>query len=132
MTATNHLDLAADGWLGGTAERTGIMETAHTPGPWDWCRVPLYNPEKPEPGFPAYCTNSVGGEEWIAKAKANASRVSACIAACKGINPEAVPGLLKAMKRIADDAGVSSMAQIMLFRTHVVRIARAAIAAATK
>ena len=25
MTATNHLNLAADGWLGGTTERTGIM-----------------------------------------------------------------------------------------------------------
>lgn len=74
-----------------------MSEVKHTPEPWmadleDYasvidsdgicvCEMPPY-------------TRSPNRE----KARANAERIVACVNACKGINPEAVPDLLDALK----------------------------------
>lgn len=51
----------------------------HTPGPWQFKRIAVWAPEKPEDGIPAFEFCSNGGEEWLAKAKANAQFiVTAC------------------------------------------------------
>ena len=70
--------------------------------------------------------------------KANAERIVSCVNACKGINPEAVPELLKALKRcvpwigkmIADGAHQNSVAPLDC--ENALRQAEAAIANATK
>ena len=48
----------------------------------------------------------VDGFEWETL-KANAHRIVACVNACKGINPEAVPDLLEALKMLYNDCMAS-------------------------
>ena len=108
MTATNHLNLAADGWLGGTAERTGIMDTKHTPGPLeahlhtDGYGFALYNQRATEiaahTNVVVPLLNEREREYHKDEIAANAHRLVACWNACEGLNPEAVPGLLAACK----------------------------------
>ena len=39
-------------------------------------------------------------DDWLEMQAANAQRIVACVNACKGINPETVPELLKALKNV--------------------------------
>ena len=43
--------------------------------------------------------------DWWAEVEANAERIVACVNACEGINPEAVPVLLEALQEIAKGKG---------------------------
>ncbi len=97
----------------------------HTPGPWrleridgidpqyrilaSWPAVPYLDtqPESPREHFTPESPIIVGRHE--AKRgvgnihhTGNAERIVACVNACEGINPEAVPELLKAAKTVHD------------------------------
>lgn len=75
-----------------------MSTTKHTPGPWQvglskhgHCAIaPGLSP------MPAVFT---------ARNEANAARIVACVNACEGINPEAVPEILDVMRRIAESNG---------------------------
>ena len=66
-----------------------MAKAKHTPGPWELVNV-----------FPCakreHCRWIINPDVATGKSKANAARIVACVNACEGINPEAVPGLLKA------------------------------------
>ena len=67
------------------------MTTKHTPGPW---RIgdaghTVFGPPNGEPA-PKIIAGGL--------TRANARRIVACVNACEGINPEAVPDLLQACK----------------------------------
>ncbi len=71
--------------------------------------------------------NEVGKPD---RAPFDAARITACVNACKGINPDAVPELLQTLDRIASGefaANVTPAEQVSAMRN----IARAAIAKAT-
>ena len=89
----------------------------HTPGPWRYtCRgeigeMAVYVLKGPKsPGGPptglviAHLGLDTAGENVAgAEREANASRIVACVNACKGINPEAVPVLLGLLRNIRDN-----------------------------
>ncbi len=71
------------------------------------------------------------------EAHANAARIVACVNACEGINPEAVPKMLEALRECITDAGAHSInkgtiSDLGRRLAAINEIARAAIAAATK
>lgn len=107
------------------------METKHTPEPWIACDIAdilglnaghfeIYN--KP------FGAGIVG---W-AVTKEDAARIASCVNACKGINPEAVPELLEALRECERELSVvwSRLGQVNENR-HAIK-ARAALAKATK
>ena len=71
--------------------------TKHTPGTWKIKR-------QPNKLFSIYgnAGNAAGTPLLVAQGlrEANASRIAACVNACEGINPEAVPELLEALKEL--------------------------------
>lgn len=91
------------------------MDAKHTPGPWRLCRA------TGEQGEPLVILPPDGNRR-IAQLcgrsdAANGRRVVACVNACQGINPEAVPELLAALRRLLstipqgrDDCDCSSCA----------------------
>ena len=124
------------GW--GDPEDRG--ESKHTPGPWRaiGCR----------PTVAKICAGGNNGlvadvsAYWFdtGQAEANADRIVACVNACEGINPDAVPGLLAALMELEEaasclEADVDS-AGTNHDRAKIVRFAcieaRAAIADATE
>lgn len=76
----------------------------HTPEPWEavepsnWYGTAIL--VRKERGDPIAQIPLMG---WpIRVARANAERIVACVNACKGINPEAVPDLLAALEQLCD------------------------------
>ncbi len=70
--------------------------TKHTPGPWKMFYGKICSPSCESLGF-------LSGEfTERSHDLANALRVIACVNACEGINPKAVPDLLKALKEAKD------------------------------
>ena len=57
---------------------------------------------------------------------ANAERIVACVNACEGINPEAVPEMLEALKKIAE-ANIDSHGGHAYVHSLVIAIAEQAI-----
>ena len=75
----------------------------HTPEPWAAVRNTAYWEIGTE--IDGYYANRIGdvcatdpNHPDAGKQEANATRIVACVNACKGINPEAVPDLLEACK----------------------------------
>ena len=78
----------------------------HTPGPWIASRtnagaIPShFQPPEVLGRNGACCVASQLGNG--PEAEANTDRIAACVNACKGINPEAVPELLKALREYVE------------------------------
>ncbi len=75
--------------------------TQHTAEPWKVCE-PMEPPSEMigpvnRGDGPWIVARTVGGND-----KANAERIVACVNGCAGINPEAVPELLKTLRSIRD------------------------------
>lgn len=107
-------------------------EAQHTSEPWE------INPRLS--GFPQIATPdgvviaktdcSISAVYWVndsKRAQANARRIVACVNACKGINPEAVPEMLEAIILLCDTTNPRVPCEHPAFS-----IARAAISKATK
>ena len=80
----------------------------HTPEPWDAYLDGSDSDVRANGGETVICpmapyTGSPFGKE----AEANAKRIAACVNACKGINPEAVPELLEALNECFTDDGAT-------------------------
>jgi hypothetical protein len=75
-------------------------ETQHTPEPWELTRhaTPDYAPQC------GIYSEDHPADFAIVKGEANARRIVACVNACKGINPEAVPDLLEALQDVLHEA----------------------------
>ena len=73
------------------------MSAKHTPEPWGvWLNPDGGNLEMiTDDGLARHIVYVVGNTH---EAKANGRRIVACVNACAGINPEAVPNLLEAAK----------------------------------
>jgi hypothetical protein len=77
--------------------KTNKTTPKHTPEPWGDLDGVI---------VPPYATDD--GQAWIAdtrsapNARRNAARIVACVNACAGINPEAVPDLLRVLTRLAE------------------------------
>lgn len=80
------------------------METKHTPEPWEWFSNP--HEEVAIAAVDGGCTIALLGCKELdpdcAKEvnEADAARIVDCVNSCKGINPEAVPDLLEALKAV--------------------------------
>lgn len=75
-----------------------MAEMKHTPEPWIIEHDPDGVPYIWRDGTSHFVTKVTG----VMDTEANASRIVACVNACKGINPEAVPELLAALKDVRD------------------------------
>ena len=86
------------------------MTTKHTPGPWI-----VYKPTEYQEGHWRIGQDTITVKQPYVAAlrpmpsknlhqvlKANADRIVACVNACEGINPEAVPMMLEALKATKD------------------------------
>jgi hypothetical protein len=69
--------------------------TAHTPEPW------TTNPDINRLGW-IIESSATGEEVAITRFRPNAARIVACVNACAGINPEAVPDMLAALQDALD------------------------------
>jgi len=77
------------------------MTQKHTPGPWIVGRGNrIYMGAAMEAREIAVATRS--DPSIRAQAEANAARIVACVNACEGINPEAVPEIVKALGDLLD------------------------------
>jgi hypothetical protein len=79
--------------------------SAHTPGPWASCKPRESHTKHPlivGTGFHngKIATMGAPGKFWSTpeREQANADRIVACVNACEGINPEAVPDLVAALE----------------------------------
>lgn len=79
-----------------------MSTTKHTPGPWK-----VIDDEQlgmavisPETGYTISTHNN--GAEHSEEEAANAARIAACVNACEGINPEAVPEMLSMLKQVLE------------------------------
>jgi hypothetical protein len=87
------------------------METKHTPEPWEEYAGNIRTVEANEKYGDGYRAEfrrrpiadvvNIRGQEEVNKA--NAQRIVACVNACRGINPEAVPDLLEALELFLAD-----------------------------
>lgn len=74
----------------------------HTPEPWALRHDPM-NPNPRIFGSDGSLVVIISeGRAFAKQTEANAARIVACVNSCKGINPEAVPELLEALRRIAE------------------------------
>ena len=80
--------------------------TKHTPEPWTTngarkaSNFGQYEAFITGPEVARVATVQGGNVDTRESTEANAARIVACVNACAGLNPEAVPGLVKALKRI--------------------------------
>jgi purine nucleoside phosphorylase len=86
----------------------------HTPEPWrvdSISRSCVTNDEQGKyvpvsgPGWSAlaeFACDTDGGEAGVLRGRINAARAVACVNACAGINPEAVPDMLMSVKTFLD------------------------------
>lgn len=81
-----------------------MSNTKHTPGKW----TIGYSCESGAPQIDAKDGDNAGEEEtapiaelWGERGEANAARIVACVNACEGINPEAVPELFDVVRKLA-------------------------------
>ena len=69
------------------------MNTKHTPGPWIAHEDAIFQ-EKPHGEVSPLICDTINGRKFTGEERgANARRIVACVNACEGINPEAVPEL---------------------------------------
>lgn len=108
---------------------TPAPEQAHTQEPWDWSYSGhrMATTYSQPVGIHSGGTQLVGGLFGDVKggkdqAKANAERIVACVNACAGLNPSALPDAVKALEEI-NKTTTSSMSLM-----HIQRVARAALA----
>ena len=94
-----------------------MSTTKHTPGKW------ILTPNNTESGdiSPFHYIDAPGGQVLAVKAaslsEANAARIVACVNACEGINPEAVPEMLEALRWIRDNCtGLPAVARALAAR----------------
>ena len=82
------------------------MKTKHTSGPW---QVAYYAGGDGNGGYASSHYTIQKGEKKIVKTinavateadEANAARIASCVNACEGINPDAVPDMLEALKEL--------------------------------
>lgn len=76
------------------SKQTKDTAPKHTPGPWFLGISGVFAPAKPG-NAPEHGRNNQLAEVWN---EANAARIVACVNNCEGINPEAVPEMLAALK----------------------------------
>ena len=71
-----------------------VTKIQHTPGPWhiDGYNMAAIIRDKGKRQFETLAV--CGGDNWMD----NAARIVACVNACEGINPDAVPEMLEALK----------------------------------
>ena len=98
----------------------------HTPEPWENKTPGKYKAGNIYAEGEYICTTS-------GNAQANAERIVACVNACEGINPEAVPDLLEALKGIRAKVEWATKARVwseteVRFLTNILDKARDAIA----
>lgn len=81
----------------------------HTPGPWKWDEswgaIVVDRPDMQKLICPMWtgCDRARMGRDVVDEDLANAARIVACVNACEGINPGAVPDLLAALKSCLPD-----------------------------
>lgn len=76
----------------------------HTPEPWEWPPAHADGAHIDGPDG-VYVLHAEWFERNMEEAEANAARATACVNACAGINPDAVPGLLAACKALIGFVG---------------------------
>jgi len=108
-------------------------QAKHTPGPWA-----IYTPILGglEIRAPHVLIARFDGGETVPpeEGAANARRAVACVNACAGINPEAVPAMLAALEDIAGRGpvpGYGSAGALLVRLAGIQSMARAALSAAT-
>lgn len=116
------------------------MNAKHTPGKWQLteqdaddkrtCRLVFLAGSGAGKSFGNFQGWSGDGVTTREEDAANASRIVACVNACEGINPEAVPGLLKALQRLAKRFPTEPICGIDAEEWNAAQQARAAIAKA--
>lgn len=108
------------------------MNTQHTPGPWKTRRFD--DEAEGRHNFTvqaALCEVARMSQVDEHIAEANARRIVACVNACEGINPEAVPELLEALGLLLDGAEQAVKAGLIQPQVNGgIVLARAAIAKA--
>lgn len=91
------------------------MNTKHTAGKWCAEGTGIYSDRDAATLVIADCWS--GRTLSYAEGRANAAHIVACVAACEGINPAAVPSMLEALeglladKYLADQINAGRMAQ---------------------
>ncbi len=81
-----------------------LERTEHTLGPWEpWDATSIGTPTTGTPKSVAHIANTESGDIAIAEQAANRDRIVACVNACAGINPEAVPDLIEAAIDLVSD-----------------------------
>lgn len=113
---------------------TTTTPATHTPEPWTFLEDDEFSAIVSEAGTPrpyvAWLNTKKPDEEFVGCGgdwKANANRIVACVNACAGINPEAVPMTLEALRDVLAVADFDHRG-----RSHdAYMLARAAIALAT-
>lgn len=83
-----------------------MSDSKHTSEPWelhpDYPNQVRRPPSNDAYGLSASIADCSSGIWPDSKTVANAARIVACVNACKGINPEAVPDLLAALQAVLD------------------------------
>lgn len=111
----------------------------HTPEPWVATRQPNGSVWIHERGLMPHATVYGRADLSSGKIESDSARIVACVNACAGINPDAVPGLLAACKALigfvgsvrpggpvlAGEAEMVSDALIAIARAALIAIARA-------
>ena len=95
-------------------------QSKHTPGPWRFCRIPLFNPQHPDATYAAFTANHAGGEDWMRTAQANARLIAAA------------PDLLEALRLAVACGAIPQLSSLPQTDTEIGRCARAVHAAITK
>ncbi len=87
------------------------MNAKHTHGPWKYEEGTKTIRSQKE----NYWLATMDSWDGAVNNKANAARIIACVNACEGINPEAVPNLLEACRlisRLADGQGRANLLEV--------------------
>lgn len=85
------------------------MKTKHTPEPWKWDEswgaIVVDRPDMQKLICPMWtgCDRARMGRDVVDEDLANAARIVACVNACDGINPGAVPDLLAIVRAEYDE-----------------------------
>lgn len=75
--------------------------SAHTPGPWRWLPNMTRLVSDDGAGVLSPWWDSETEEDGVAISDSDARRIVACVNACEGLNPEAIPGAVEVLRLCA-------------------------------
>lgn len=93
----------------------------HTPEPWVATRQPNGSVCIHERGLMPHATVYGRADLSSGKIESDSARIVACVNACAGINPEAVPGLLAVCREIAEHGTDDWAARMQTLRAAIAR-----------